>query len=219
MPKMMHITSAAVLLLSCTSASPLPNPPGFTPGMQSQMDAMIATEVAGLTAERENSMPTTKSNFAQAGIKAPVESVFAPANPWDILEQPLAQAAMDKMRSNYVSLGGPDLTGEDIPVVYAEPINAANRATGVPVDLLVHIIWNESKGHPLVPNGGLMQIDDDVQWGLMKDKNPALMSRYNVADNIMAGAMVMAAKCITIPSTASEGQWWDTYNGPYKGGA
>lgn len=183
--------------------------------MQSQWGVMVEREDYFLTNERRTQIPSLQPKYDQANINAPVESAFAPEQASDILNQPLAQAAMARMKDNFARDGLADLKPGDIPEIYESPINAASSASGVPTDIIANIIYIESKGHPMTANGGLMQIDD-IQWGLMKDQNPQLSNRYILEDNIMAGALDLKFKCAGDIPTTHEG-WEAVYHAHYQG--
>ncbi|KAF2158480.1 hypothetical protein M409DRAFT_31012 [Zasmidium cellare ATCC 36951] len=113
------------------------------------------------------------------------------ANISQIVRDPQAQAALKAMKAAYPSTGSPDLTQEDIGIVYGDAIRTAVAKTTVPADMLSEIVWTESKGHPLVYNG-LTQIDY-VAWGQMADRDPQLDNRYLPTSNIVAAAMYLSA--------------------------
>lgn len=188
---------AALFAAQTTLAAPIrrstcdfntPTPDGWTDSMDLQWCGMINNEVAALKAAEDplTMLPVIGPIFKQAGISADPACVLG--TPEEIMSYPAAQAAMKQMKANFPAFGSMDLTAEDIPKVYADPIKAACTATGAPEDLLTKMIWTESKGHPLISNGGLTQIDN-VAFGQQVQKNPNLKNRYTPADNIMAAAM------------------------------
>ena len=81
---------------------------------------------------------------------------------------------------------GPDMTPSQIWATYRTEIEAASDETGVPEEIIVGMIWQESKGNKNVPGGGLMQIGahEFEQFGGGAIGNPR--------DNIMAGARYMS---------------------------
>lgn len=211
------IIAAMTFMLGCVVTSPVRReefPAGWNNQLQSQWEGMVKQEESFLTYERMQ-IPSLPPKYDQANIHAPVESAFAPEDPKEILNQPLAQAAMARMKSKFASKGDADLEAGEILEIYESPINAASSASGVPTDIIANIIYIESKGHPMTANGGLMQIDD-IQWGLMKDQNPNLSNRYIPQDNIMAGALDLKFKCAGDIPTTHEG-WEAVYRAHYQG--
>ncbi|KAF2168569.1 hypothetical protein M409DRAFT_21319 [Zasmidium cellare ATCC 36951] len=187
----------------------IPDPPGCPAGVLSQWCGMITTEVSGLkTSENPVAMiPNIEAIYKQANIKADPSSALA--DPETIMQYPQARAAMERMKASYPTTGSPDLTPEDIQNVYADALNAACNKTGVPEDILIKIIWTESKGHPLVYNG-LTQMDY-VAWGQMADENPDLKNRYEPTSNIVAAAMYLAKQ-----KGQFGGTWDETYYNHYQ---
>ncbi|KXT03896.1 hypothetical protein AC579_6238 [Pseudocercospora musae] len=166
-----------------------PNPSNWPSTYQSQWCGMINNEVTTLkTLENPATvLPDIKAEFAQASIKVSPDSTLP--NIDDIMKDPQARAAMAQMKANFPAFGSMDLTAGDIQKVYGDAIKAACDKTGVPADIMVKIIWTESKGHPLVYQG-LTQMDY-VVWGQMADENSALKNRYLPTDNIVASAMFL----------------------------
>jgi len=77
------------------------------------------------------------------------------------------------------------MTPEQIASTYKDEIAKASSASGIPPEIIAGMIWQESKGQPNTPGGGLLQLGphEFEQYG-GGDIN-------NAADNIMAGAMYM----------------------------
>ena len=94
---------------------------------------------------------------------------------------------------NVVATSGPDLTQgavrdlspQEIAKTYGKEIKAASEETGIPEGVLAGHIWQESKGRPNTPGGGLMQIQGD------EFKSMGGSDINSAADNIMAGAKYM----------------------------
>ncbi|KAF7198399.1 hypothetical protein HII31_00138 [Pseudocercospora fuligena] len=186
-----------------------PNPSNWPSTYQTQWCGMINNEVTTLKT-MEN--PATvlgdiKAKFAQALIKVSPDSTLP--NIDNIMKDPQARAAMTQMKANFPAFGSMDLTAEDIQKVYADAIKTACAKTGVPEDMMVKIIWVESKGHPLVYQG-LTQIDY-VAWGQMADENSSLKNRYMPSDNIMASAMFLKKA-----KDQYGGDWETTYSQHYQ---
>ena len=80
---------------------------------------------------------------------------------------------------------GGDLSPSQIASTYGPEIQRASEASGIKPSILAGMIWQESKGRPETPNGGLMQIGphEFEAYGSGSISNPG--------DNIMAGAMYM----------------------------
>ena len=80
---------------------------------------------------------------------------------------------------------GGDLSPSQIASTYGREIQRASEASGIEPSVLAGMIWQESKGRPETPNGGLMQIGphEFEAYGSGSISNPG--------DNIMAGAMYM----------------------------
>lgn len=133
-----------------TTCDFLPDSPDYPAGVLSQWCGMITTEVSGLnSAENPTVMlPNIKAIYKQANIQADPASALADVH--KIMQDPQARAAMERMKAAYPTTGSPDLTPADIQSVYADAIKAACNRTGVPEEILVKIVWTESKGHPLV---------------------------------------------------------------------
>lgn len=184
-------------------------PANWQPIYNTQWCGMINNEVAGLTSKEDPTtmLPTLRAIFAQAGITASPSSSLP--NIDAIMQDPQARAAMTQMKANYPASGSMDLTTGDIQTVYAEGIQAASDKTGVPQDMLVNIIWTESKGHPLVYQG-LTQIDY-VGWGQQVDRDSSLQNRYMPSDNILAAAMYLKAA-----KEEYGGDWSTTYTQHYQ---
>ncbi|KAK4504481.1 hypothetical protein PRZ48_005397 [Zasmidium cellare] len=187
----------------------IPDPPNCPAGVLTQWCGMITTELSGLqSAENPTAMlPNIKAIYAQANIKASPSSALADVD--TIMADPQARAAMERMKAAYPETGSPDLTAEDIQKVYADALKTACNKTGVPEDMLVKIIWTESKGHPLVYNG-LTQMDY-VAWGQMADEDPDLKNRYLPTSNIVAAAMYLAKQ-----KAQYGGTWEETYYNHYQ---
>ncbi|EME79712.1 uncharacterized protein MYCFIDRAFT_212292 [Pseudocercospora fijiensis CIRAD86] len=185
------------------------NPSEWPSTYQSQWCSMITNEVTALkTSENPKTMLSTlKAIFTQARIKVSPDSALA--NVDKIMQDPQARAAMTQMKANFPAFGSMDLTAEDIQKVYGDAIKAACKKTGVPEDIMVKIIWTESKGHPLVYNG-LTQMDY-VAWGQMADENPELKNRYMPTDNIVAAAMFLQKA-----KAKYGGDWETTYTQHYQ---
>jgi soluble lytic murein transglycosylase-like protein len=78
-----------------------------------------------------------------------------------------------------------DMTPQQVMATYRDEIQAASEKSGVPPELIAAMIWQESKGRPFTPGGGLMQLGPNEFWNFGGgDIN-------HPADNIMAGAMYM----------------------------
>ncbi|KAI5367466.1 putative transglycosylase SLT domain 1, Lysozyme-like domain superfamily [Septoria linicola] len=135
-------------------------------------------------------MPTSRNNFCEILAKSAVYSSEA-------------------LTFSYPQFGSMDLTPENIQIVYADHIKAACSKTGVPEDMMVKMIWTESKGHPLVYHG-LTQMDY-VAWGQMADQDSSLKNRYMPVDNILAAAMYMKRLKDQFGS-----DWETTYNQHYQ---
>lgn len=191
--------ATAFAALPCVLAAPMPRsssceydvqaPPAFTESMQLQWCGMITNEVAGLKQQEAISavLPLVDAMYKQANIQADPESAFP--NLDQLTQEPSVHAALTQMKANYPLSGSMDLTEENIRTVYGDHIQAACAETGVPEDIIVTMIWVESKGHPLV-YGALTQMDH-VAWGRMMDMNVNLKNRYMPGDNIMAAAMYL----------------------------
>lgn len=184
-------------------------PSGWTDGMQSQWCGMINNEVAGLKMKEDLTTvrPMVEAQFKQAGISCSPDSAFP--NIDNMMQDSSARAAMSQMKANYPAFGSMDLTPEDIKKVYADAIKTACTKTGVPEDMMVKIIWIESKGHPLV-YGGLTQMDY-VAWGQMAEQDASLKNRYMPGDNIVASAMYLKGK-----KDANGGDWETVYRNHYQ---
>lgn len=128
----------------------LPSPPTYPSTVLSQWCGMITTEVSGLKSSENPTvmLPNIQAIYAQANIAADPSSALPDVH--EIMKDPQARAAMERMKSSYPKTGSPDLTAEDIQEVYKEALQKACNKTGVPEEILVKIIWTESKGHPLV---------------------------------------------------------------------
>ncbi|KAF2211790.1 hypothetical protein CERZMDRAFT_85185 [Cercospora zeae-maydis SCOH1-5] len=184
-------------------------PAGWTDSMQSQWCGMINNEVNGLKSKEDRTavLPMVTAQYKQAGISCPPESAFPDID--NTMQDSSARAAMSQMKANYPAFGSMDLTPEDIQKVYGDHIDTACSKTGVPADVMVNIIWTESKGHPLV-YGGLTQMDY-VAWGQMAEQDPSLKNRYMPGDNIVASAMYLKGKKDT-----NGGDWETTYRNHYQ---
>jgi len=75
-----------------------------------------------------------------------------------------------------------DLTVWEIMTRYRSEIEAASRETGIPEEIIAGMIWQESKGRPNTPGGGLLQLgpNEFASYGGGDINNPL--------DNIRAGA-------------------------------
>lgn len=184
-------------------------PSGWQSIFTTQWCGMINNEVASLKSKEASNimLPSVQAQYKQAGIKAPADSALP--NIDNIMKDKAARAAMTQMKANYPLYGSMDLTAENIQTVYSDAIKAACTKTGVPEDIMVKIIYTESKGHPLVYQG-LTQMDY-VAWGQMADQNKDLKNRYNPADNIMASAMFLAKA-----KSQYGGDWATTYSQHYQ---
>ncbi|MCM5679563.1 transglycosylase SLT domain-containing protein [Schlegelella sp. S2-27] len=131
--------------------------------------------------------PTTPSTRPAEATHAPTpaEPATSPATPGD---QAPAQAGAAGTTPQFsipdVGSGG-DLSPSQIASTYGREIQRASDASGIDPSILAGMIWQESKGRPGTPNGGLMQV------------GPHEFETYgggdvsNAGDNIMAGAMYM----------------------------
>ncbi len=75
-----------------------------------------------------------------------------------------------------------DVTPQQVYDKYKTEIDNASAQTGVPKEILAAAIWQESRGNPNAPGGGLLQLGDNEfsKYGGGDINNPA--------DNILAGA-------------------------------
>ena len=118
--------------------------------MMYQWCSMLTQEVTSLAESERPALlvPQLQALYAQANIHA--HPVSALANVSQIVRDPQAQAALKAMKAAYPSTGSPDLTQEDIGIVYQDAICTAIVKTNVPADMLSEIVWTESRGHSLV---------------------------------------------------------------------
>ncbi|WP_153305379.1 lytic transglycosylase domain-containing protein, partial [Variovorax soli] len=103
-------------------------------------------------------------------------------------EAPAASAAPGANTVNGVDMtpgANGDISPKQVADAYRNEIEAASKETGIPPGILAGQIWQESRGKPNTPGGGLMQIQpSEFQASGGGDIN-------NAADNIMAGAKYM----------------------------
>ncbi|USW49276.1 Putative transglycosylase SLT domain 1, Lysozyme-like domain superfamily [Septoria linicola] len=184
-------------------------PPGWNGPMQSQWCGMLDGEVNALRLSEDltTRLPIVVAQYASANIKVSPETAFPKLD--EITQDPSARAAIAQMKVNFPQFGSMDLTPENIQIVYADHIKAACSKTGVPEDMMVKMIWTESKGHPLVYHG-LTQMDY-VAWGQMADQDSSLKNRYMPGDNILAAAMYMKRQKDQFGS-----DWETTYTQHYQ---
>lgn len=78
-----------------------------------------------------------------------------------------------------------DISPKQVADAYKNEIDAASKATGIPPGILAGQIWQESRGKPNTPGGGLMQIQGE------EFKSMGGGDINNAGDNIMAGAKYM----------------------------
>ena len=130
---------------------------------------------------------------AEAAQAAP-QATLAPAAPEVAQAAPAAAGPVAasgpapeaaSVQSPTAAASGGDLSPQQVASTFKDDIAAASKASGVPAGILAGQIWQESKGHPETPGGGLMQLGDNEfqKYGGGNIANPH--------DNIMAGAMYM----------------------------
>lgn len=143
-------------------------------GHQSPLHASPASQRLGH--QLDHAQPA-HAQPAQHHAPAPAPSPAAPA--------PQASHAPSSVTPVAPSTGGPDMTPKQVAETYKAEIDRASQASGIPANVLAGMIWQESKGVPDTPGGGLLQLGDNEfqHYGGGTITNPA--------DNIMAGAMYM----------------------------
>ena len=129
------------------------------------------------------SMPAAPEAAPPEQAQAQRSAPSSPAPP-DAAPQPAAAAAPVQPTA---SASGGDLSPREVASQFGNEIAAASKATGVPPGILAGQIWQESKGKPDTPGGGLMQLGDHEfqQYGGG--------DIANARDNIAAGAKYMQA--------------------------
>jgi len=95
--------------------------------------------------------------------------------------------------------GGGELgPGASPPLLrFKNQIEAGSQKTGVPVNLIAAVIWQESRGNPNATsnNGkdtGLMQINDDTFAELRRKHNIIGPNKNDPATNILGGSFYLA---------------------------
>lgn len=179
--------------------TPDPNPTLAPPGVQyAQVMSQWCTDIS-MTASYKDSIlenPATATSTLSAlyaaahpTINASPESCILGSE--QILQDPVAKAAFEKMKANTLLGTGGDLAYGDIASVYSEAIQEASSKSTVPVEKITSIIQIESKGDPIVFQG-LTQLDY-LAWGYMVTWYPqlGLTNKYKPRDNIVASAMYL----------------------------
>ena len=179
--------------------TPDPNPTLAPPGVQyAQVMSQWCTDISMSASYKDQLLENPATAIAT------LSALYAAAHPTiaaspdscimsdeKILEDPIAQAAMEKMKSNALLGTGGDLAYGDIGSVYASAIQEASSKSTVPVDMITNIIQIESKGDPIIFQG-LTQLDY-LAWGYMVTWYPqlGLTNKYKPRDNIVASAMYL----------------------------
>lgn len=165
----------------------LGQPAGSAPGQTTPQPAGVGSPGAP-TPPSTHPAPTAHSPAPPTPAPAPPASHQGPApqptSGNQTPEKPAASGPTTQYPIPDVGSGG-DLSPSQIASTYGREIQRASEASGIEPSVLAGMIWQESKGRPETPNGGLMQIGphEFEAYGSGSISNPG--------DNIMAGAMYM----------------------------